>query len=80
MKSEIRSREIGLVALGAYLAVMGWIGYRWVDNRLDRIERAARTFPSVEPPKSLEDMRRESTREFIALLREEGLVVSEVKT
>jgi hypothetical protein len=76
----MKSKEIGYVALGVYGAVVAFAAYKWVDNRLSQVERAARSFPTVEPPKSLDDMRRESAREFIALLREEGLVVAEAKS
>lgn len=73
----MNSRDVGYMVLGAYLAVLFYCGYKWIDNRLNQIQLAARTFPSVEPPKSLSDLRRESAKEFIATLREEGLIVTE---
>lgn len=73
-------KTIGYIGLGVIGTIYCIVAYKWVDDRLNRVERAARSFPTVEPPKSLDDMRRESAREFIALLREEGLVIAEAKS
>lgn len=73
-------KAVGFVCLGIVGTIYMYVAFKWVDDRLNRIERAARSFPTVEPPKSLDDMRRESAREFVALLREEGLTVTEAAT
>jgi hypothetical protein len=77
---------LGYILLGVYLAVMAWAGFKWITDRFDRVERAARdkgttsTIGVVPGPFSEEAMRerrRASTREFAEDLRAEGLVLAE---
>jgi hypothetical protein len=83
MKTNQTGSPLGYFLIGAYVAVAGMMIWQRVDGRISRLEtRSSTPIGLTEPSPSLDErmaeIRRESARDFAAVLKEEGLVISEV--
>lgn len=87
-----RTSALGAFLLGVWATVIVYVAFKWITDRLDRIERASRSssapqtigrpYSVMDPDldERLKEMRRESARDFARALREEGLTLTESDT